>query len=156
MRALTALFLLVGLTLLGWGMWMLYARFIGGPEYYMGRPDETSLRKIDESLADLRRKRAETDVGITQARAMAEKLPPGDATREKSLKRLDEMEKSRAESESVVARAEEMRDKVAQRVAADWEDARGRTLRRGVLFTLVGLFWSVRAAGSLRRSTPST
>ena len=74
---------------------MLYARFVGGPEYYMGKPDETPLRQIDESLADLRRKRAETDVGITQARAVAEKLPPGDATREKSLKRLDEMEKSR-------------------------------------------------------------
>lgn len=156
MRVLPALFLLVGLALLGWGVWLLYARYVGGPEYYMGKPDEAPLRAIDEQLADLRRRRVEVDAGISQARAAAEKRPPGDAIREKSLKRLDEMEKSRAESADVLTRAEEMRDRVARQVAADWDDARGRTARRGWLFSVVGLFWTVRAAGSLRRPTPAT
>jgi chorismate mutase len=149
MRTGTVIFLLIGLALLGWGAWLLYARFVGGPEYYMGKPDETALRDIDGQLAGMREKRAKVADLAAEARAAAEKRPPGDATREKVEQRLAELEKSRAESEPVIVRAEQMRDKIAEQVASGWDDARGRTLHRGLLFTLVEPLWTIRAAAGL-------
>jgi hypothetical protein len=57
------------------------------------------------------------------------------------------------EADDALARAEELRDKLARQAAAGWDEARARTAVRGWLFTAVGLFWSIRAAASLRRPT---
>ena len=156
MRIGAVIFLLIGLALFAWGAWLLFARFVGGPEYYMGKPDETALHDIDGQIASMREKQAKLADLVEETRTAAEKLPPGHATREKATQRLDVVEKSRAESDAVVARAEQMRELIAEQVASEWDDARGRTLRRGILFTLIGLFWSVRAAaGGLTRPTES-
>jgi hypothetical protein len=157
-RTAAYLFLPVGLALLGFGLWLLYARFVGGPEHYMGRPDETTLRDLEDSIAKVKKSRADSEGRVAQLRPHVEKLPAdgADGRRAKLEGLLAEHERSMRESDAVLAKAEPLRDKLAQMRDAEMDEARVRTLRRGILFTLVGVIWVTRSVGYLRRTARRT
>jgi hypothetical protein len=151
MRIAAYLFFAAGLVALGFGLWLLYARFIGGPEFYLNRPDESDLRRVEEAVAGGREKLAELERKTAETRAVAEARPAGDELRARAERVIADAEKAREETAALLAKAEELRDRLARKVEAGWDEARGRTLRLGVLGTLLGLVLMARTAGHLRR-----
>jgi hypothetical protein len=153
-RTAAYLFLPVALALLGFGVWLLYARFVGGPEHYMGRPDVTIVRELDETIAEARASRAESDAKAAELRKELDEAAAkvSDDLRAKVQTLIETHEERSRTAAGLIERAGPLRDKLAQQRDQEMEEARGRTLRRGILFTLVGLIWTVRSVGYLRRT----
>jgi hypothetical protein len=153
-RTAAYLFLPAALALLGFGVWLLYARFVGGPDHYMGRPDETQLRDIEEAIAVARASRAESDAKAAELRKELDqagaKVPDDLRARVQAMIETHE-ERSRTAA-GLIERAEPLRDKLAAQRDREMEEARGRTLRRGILFTLVGLIGAAHCVDYLRRT----
>ena len=154
MRIAYALGLLAGLALLGFGCWLLYARLVAGPDYYWGKPDDAAVRERAEALAQAERGFAEQTASTARLRATAEALPPeaDPDTRARAARIIETADRHQKQGEAMLARARERQAAAAEQYEADVAEAGGRTLRRGVLFALVGAVWSIRAAGALRRS----
>jgi hypothetical protein len=140
MRPLPLLGLLAGFAMLGWGGYSLYARFVGGPEVYWGKGEVAYLAELEQKLEhvwqDNARQREQLEAFQRQVAAM----PPGPDRDQEQLK-LDALTKEWKEDDQAVKPYELL----LGRKMMERDDAQGRALRRGILFTLLGLVWSARA-----------
>ncbi len=154
MRLLPLLGLLAGLAMLAWGGYSLYGRFSGGPEVYWGEDKVNSLSKMEGTLAEMKQMLDEDQEKKTQIRAQLDAMPPGDKKAEYE-QRLSDLTADTALHEQIIQQSEE---KVGE--ARTYRDeAKGRALRRGILFTFLGLIWSVRAGAAVfapAKRRPST
>ncbi len=151
MRLGPILFLLLGLAVFGVGVRYLYIRFVREAESRRSAEDE-------QLLAELRTSRAEREGQVKVAEAMVE-----GARKARDTVPADDPKGNRAKLEEVLAKAEDQHRKATQlyadtekvlelndKIDAIQEETRTTALRRGILFTLLGAFWSIRAAASLR------
>jgi hypothetical protein len=145
MRPLPLLGLVAGLAMLGWGGWSLYARF-AGPEVYWGPEKVAYLDELGRTLNEMRAIVQKEREEVVELREQFARLQVG-AEKDAIRKQLDETtadlalhEKSINDFERLEGAATTLR-----------EDAKGRALRRGILFTLLGLVWSARAGGGRLR-----
>jgi hypothetical protein len=143
MRPLPLLGLVVGLAMLGWGGWSLYARF-AGPDVYWG-PEKVAFldelgRTLDEMRAIVQKEREE----VVDLREQFARLKGG-AEKDATGKRLDETTADLSLHEKSIDDFEHLHGATV----THREDAKGRALRRGILFTLLGLVWSARAGAAV-------
>lgn len=146
MRPLPLLGLVAGLACLGWGGYSLYGRFVGGPETYWDREKARSLAEMERALADMKELLASEKEQVPDLRRQLEAMPAG-PKRDDLTKRLDELAEDATVHEEVVAKSEA----VLETSRSLRDEARGRALRRGILFTLLGLVWTARAGTAVVR-----
>lgn len=150
MRVFAYLLLPVAVVSVGFGLWLFYARYVGGPEYYLGSPDPVPLRKGEASLANLQAIGAETDARLAGLRAKVETLPEGDVVRTKLEAELGQLDQRAAKRGEMLVKQEAAVERLRQADESLTAAARTRTARRGWLFTLIGLLTTVRTVESIR------
>ncbi|HEY2785999.1 MAG TPA: hypothetical protein VGJ05_13595 [Fimbriiglobus sp.] len=140
MRPLPLLLLVVGLFVFGYGGYCLYARFFGGPAVYWG---EENVKSVAEKEKELDVWRAECDQNEKDYREFLTKLeamPAGPAR--------EEFGRGRDAIANVVASRQKLlkdNETFLELKLRERDTAKGLFLRRGILFMVLGLVWSVRA-----------
>jgi hypothetical protein len=154
MRPLPMLGLLAGLVMLGWGVYSLYARFEGGPEVYWGRDNVKDLAEKEDALRDMRAVCEKDQENYREYEARLAAMPAGPEKAAFGQDR-DAIANAVTNRQTILKDCESFaRLKVTER-----DLAQGRALRRGILFTLLGLVWSFRAGAAVFAATkprPST
>jgi hypothetical protein len=133
------------------GVWHLHVRFVREAGPHRSEEDELLLAELRGSQAKLEANVKTSEALVEAARKTRDTMPAVDPTG------------NRAKVDQVVAKAEEQHRKsiatlensrklleTFDKIDAIREENRTTALRRGILFTLLGLFWSIRAAVSLR------
>lgn len=157
MRIAYAVGLLLGLALLAAGVWLLYARFVAGPEFHLGKPDDAAARRVGGVVDDAEKRLADRQAERERLAAEVQKLGEGNPELLAQVKeKLAKSEALARQAEEGIAKARAIRKRLDDQYEKDLAEARSRTLRLGVLSTLLGIVWSVRAFAGLTRPRPRT
>jgi len=143
MRLLPLLGLVAGLAMVGWGGYSLYARVVG-PEVYWGPEKVAFLDELGRTLDEMRAMVKTERERVLELREQFTRLNAG-AEKDAIGKRLDETTADLSLHEKSIDEFELLRGAAVK----NREDAQGRALRRGLLFTLLGLVWAARAGAAV-------